>query len=200
MKRNSILIACLMILISGSMKAQSISIGDILNGKTLSGIADAVTGTSTAALDITGNWKYKGTSCALQSEDVVKKIGAAVATSALEKKMNAQCAKVGIKAGACNFTFNTDGSFITTVGKKNYSGTYTFDKSNGSMVLSYLQLMNLNATVATSGSDISLLFEANKLLKLISYLSKTSTKSSIKTISSMLNQYDGAKIGFKLGK
>lgn len=200
MKRNSILIVCLMILISGSMKAQSISIGDILNGKTLSGIADAVAGTSTTSLDITGNWKYKGTSCALQSEDVVKKIGAAVATSALEKKMNTQCAKIGIKAGACNFIFNTDGSFITTVGKKSYSGTYTFDKSTGSMVLSYLQLMNLNATVATSGSDISLLFEANKLLKLLSYLSKTNTKSSIKTISSMLNQYDGAKVGFKLGR
>jgi len=200
MKRNSILIACLLLIISSSIKAQNISIGDILNSKTLGGIADAVTGSSTTSLDITGTWKYKGTSCALQSEDVVKKIGAAVATSAMEKKMDSQCSKVGIKAGACNFTFNKDGSFITTVGKKSYYGTYTFDKSNGSMVLNYLQLMNMNATVAANGSDISLLFEASKLMKLLSYLSKASTKSSIKTISALLNQYDGAKVGFKLGK
>ena len=202
MKRNSILTVALfsMLLFSGSMKAQSVSIGDILNGKTLGGIVDAVSGTSTAALDINGTWKYKGTACALQTEDVVKKIGASVVTSSLENKMNKQCAKAGIKVGACNFTFNNDGSFITSVGKKSYSGTYTFEKKTGSLVLSYLQLMNLNATVAMNGSDISLLFEANKLMKLLAYLNKTSSNSSIKTISSLLNQYDGAKVGFKLGK
>jgi hypothetical protein len=60
--------------------------------------------------------------------------------------------------------------------------------------------MNLNAAVKTSGNNVSLLFDANKFVKLVTYLSKTSSKTSIKTLATLLNSYDGAKVGFKLEK
>ena len=204
MKRSSFLITLVlgMLFLPGALKAQSsFSLGDILNNKTLNGIAEAVTGTSSAsAIDITGTWKYKGSVCALESDNIVKKAGASIATSILEKKLDTKFASVGIKSGACSFTFSNDSSFVTKVGKKSYSGTYSYNKSTGTLVLTYLQLMNLNAAVKTNGNNVSLLFDANKFVKLVTYLSKTSSKTSIKTLAALLNSYEGAKVGFKLEK
>lgn len=204
MKQNSFLIAALLgiLFFPGSMKAQSsFSLGDILNNKTLNGIAEAVTGTSaTSTLDLTGTWKYKGSACALESDNIIKKAGASLATSTLEKKLDTKFANVGIKSGACSFTFSKDSSFVTKIGKKSYSGTYSYDKSNGTLVMTYLKLMNMNASVKANGDNVSLLFDANKLVKLITYLSKTSSKTSLQTLSTLLNSYDGAKVGFKLEK
>ena len=55
-------------------------------------------------------------------------------------------------------------------------------------------------TAVDSIRSMDLLFESDKLLKLITFLSSKSSNATLKTISSLANSYDGMMLGFSLEK
>lgn len=159
-------------------------------------------GGSVKAADVVGTWTYQGTSCVFESENLLAKVGGTVAATKIEKQIDDNLAKMGIKSGASTFTFNNDGTYTATIGSKKLSGQYAIDSSSNRMTMTYLNgLGKMNATVAKSGRQLSLLFEADKLLSLASGIgSLTGKGSNLSTISSLLGNYDGMQIGLKLTK
>ncbi len=164
-------------------------------------LSSVLGGSSLTESDIYGTWNYTGSDCVFETENLLMKAGGAVAASKLESEINGQLQKIGIKPGACSFTFNQDKSFSANIGGKNISGTYTLDTANKKIQLSTLfGLGKINANVAKSGNKISLLFNSDKALKLISFVGSLSGNSAVKSITGLAEKYDGMMIGMQMTK
>ena len=122
----------------------------------------------TETVDMTGTWRYTGS------------------------------AIVGIKEGQLSFTFNADSTFVSTLGKRKLNGTYSYDAGTQMLHLRYMKLIPMNAKVNYTTQQMDLLFEADKLLKLITFLSSKSSSATLKTISSLADSYDGMMLGYEL--
>lgn len=201
MKRLQLFVCvwCLLGILNGA-KAQSWK--DIFNIETISKAVDTVkeiTGTAVVA-DITGTWKYTGSAVQFESDNLLERAGGTVAASTVESKLDTQLSKVGIKPGATSFTFNEDGSFKSVVGKRTLKGTYTYDKSASTVNLKFAGLIGMNAGVSGSSSKMSLLFDADKLLQLITLLGSKVNNTTIATISALAQNYEGMNVGMELSK
>lgn len=158
-------------------------------------------GSSLKLTDLYGTWNYVGTDCRFESENLLKKAGGEVAAKQVEGKLDDIFSKVGIRNGACTFIFNSDNTFAATLGAKKISGTYAFDESAKKMTLTYLLgLGNLEANVTKTGSNLSLLFDADRILKLMTLLSSMSNNTYVKAAGSLAGEYDGMLVGFELKK
>ena len=182
------------LLLTSNSHAQSIK--DLFNKENIEKAVNAVTGKSTA--DMTGTWSYTGSAIEFESENLLKKAGGTVAASAAEQKLDEQLAKLGIKEGQLSFTFNTDSTFISTLGKRKLNGTYSYNPTTGMLQLKYMKLIPMNAKVNYTTQQMDLLFEADKLLKLITFLSSKSSSATLKAISSLADSYDGMMLGYEL--
>ena len=179
------------LLLTSNSHAQSIK--DLFNKENIEKAVNAVTGKSTA--DMTGTWSYTGSAIEFESDNLLQKAGGAVAA---EKKLDEQLAKVGIKAGQMSFTFNADSTFSAKVGQKSMKGSYSYDASTQKVNLKFAKLIGMNAKVNATSTTMDLLFESDKLLKLITFLSSKSSNSTLKSIGSLANSYDGMILGFSL--
>jgi len=151
--------------------------------------------------DLYGTWNYTGTDCRFKSENLLKKAGGEVAAKEIESQLDDAFGKMGIKSGACSFTFKDDNTFSAVLGTKKISGSYTIDEANKKIVLTYLMgIANLEANVVKSGQSMSLLFDADKILSLLNMLASVSNNTYIKSIGTLASQYDGLLVGFQMKK
>lgn len=199
MKRLILLFAALC-LNAGTLSAQSWL--DALKNVASSAI-DSATGGKLTANAIYGTWNYSQPGIKLSSEDdILSDLAASAATSTIQNKMAPYFEKVGIKAGVCKFTFNSDGTFSSTFGKRTHTGTFTFEPEGNNLSLKYdsglLKLGAIPAFAYMNGTDLQILFPMDKLLAILQSLGSRS--SSLSTITSLLNKYDSIKIGFEFSK
>ncbi len=87
----------------------------------------------------------------------------------------------------------------------NFSGQYTFSQEEGAIELDYgknekLKGVSLKTDVSVSLNSMQLLFNADKLLDFISKITSTVGDSKIGALTSLIDQYDGLKIGFELSR
>lgn len=151
--------------------------------------------------DLVGTWNYTGSDCVFESENLLAKAGGTVAASKIESEINSSLSKFGIKEGSCSFTFKSDNTYTATIGGRTISGNYTLNSSDKTIKMTYLAgLGSMTPHITKSGSKISLLIESSKLLTLVKGVSAVSGSSSLKTISSLLSNYDGLYIGMQLSK
>lgn len=199
MKKNitSLAFMAAFLLIATNSQAQSWS--DLFNKENISKVVNAVTG-NTAKVDMTGTWTYKGSAVEFESENLLMKAGGAAAATLAEGKLNEQLSKIGINDGQMSFTFNADSTFVSTVGKKTLKGTYSYNASTKQVDLKYLRLLNLHAKVNCTSGSMDLLFNSDKLLKLMAFIGSKSNSTALKTVSSLADQYDGMMLGFQLAK
>lgn len=193
----SLPIIAALLFIGNHCQAQSLK--DLLNKDNISKVVNAVTG-HTGTVDLTGTWNYTGAAIEFESDNFLKKAGGSVAADAAEKKLDAQLAKIGIKPGQMSFTFNADSTFSSTVGKRTMKGTYSYDAATQKVNLQYLRLINMHAKVNCTSNKLDLLFDADKLLKLVTLLSGKSGNSTLKAIGNLANSYDGMLLGYELQK
>ena len=76
---------------------------------------------------------------------------------------------------------------------------------NGIMIFNFnafgsFKIASLNAYTKLSGSTLSLTFDINKLIELIKTVSNYTKMSTIQTVISIVDSYDGITMGFKLKK
>ncbi|MBR5836469.1 MAG: DUF4923 family protein [Bacteroidales bacterium] len=199
------------ILMAGSLclcgqTASAQSLTDLLKkaagSETVKNVVESVTGT-TIKTDVTGTWTYSGIAVKLESEDILTSTAASLAAGQIEDKLDSYASKVGIKAGTFSFTFKEDKSFTATVKGKNFNGTYSLSEDYKTMTLQFgstLGLKPFNAAVSATASELNLLFPADRLLELLGKLTSTSSNSTLKTIGTLVNQYDGMKLGLELTK
>ena len=200
MKR--LLVLAFMVMAVGTAEVQAQNWLDALKNAATTAI-DKVTGGKLTAATIYGTWKYSQPGIKLSSsENALSDITASAATGTLQQKMATYYEKVGIRAGACTFVFNEDGTFLSTFGQRTSGGTFTFNAENNQLVLKYesglLKLGAINAYAYMTGGDLQILFPMDNLLKVLTSLGSAS--GSLATITTLLKSYDSVKVGFEFSK
>lgn len=205
MKRVKVLLLSTVVFL-GTTSANAASISDLLNSSTVQSVVSAVTsGTTATAASIAGTWSYSGSAVELESDNFLTSAAGSVATSQVESKLDTYCAKVGITSGTFSFTFGSDNSFSCTCSSKSISGTYELNSDGDQITLNFaaistISLGSINAKISLSSSNLLILFDADKLLDIISTVSSATDNSSLQTINSLLSNYDGVQLGFDLAK
>lgn len=189
-------------LISGG-EAWGQSLKDILNSSTVKDVISSTTGITTPlnAKNLAGQWNYVSPAVQLEGDNALKNATGSLAAGELEKKLADMCEKVGIKAGAFSMTFQEDNSFVMTLKSKDLKGTYSVDSEAKTITLDFasgkdFSFTKMNAQVSLLDNELNLLFQADKLLDLLSKLSAWSNNTTLKAANSLLEQYDGIKLGF----
>lgn len=167
----------------------------------LTGVAKAVVGDkATTSSSIIGTWKYVGPQCQFESENLLAKAGGEVAAKEVEEKMQTVYDRIGMSG--CEYTFNEDGTYSYTLKKRTMSGTYTFDDKEKTITMKGKLGVKTVAHVTVTGNDMSLVFNADKLMSVLKTITGTVSKvnSTAATINSVAGSYDGLMLGFDLKK
>lgn len=188
--------ALFLLAVPAGSRAQSLK--DLFNKENIEKVVNAVTDNKT--VQMTGTWSFTGSALEFESDNLLQKAGGAVAASTVEKKLDEQLEKIGITAGKLSFTFNADSTLTATVGSKPLNGTYSYDASTQKVNLKFAKIIGLNAKVNCTSGSMDLLFNADKLLQLLTYLSSKSSNSTLQTIGSLAESYDGMLVGLGLEK
>lgn len=169
----------------------------------INGILNNVIGSATfSQADLCAHtWKYSKPGCAFTSENLLAKAGGEIAASKVEENLSKYYSKFGFSKSNTYFTFKTDGTFAAKIDGKSWNGTYTFDEKTHAIQLKGL-LLSASGFATRTANGISLLFEQKKLLTLIKTLSKLNLTGSttMSAVSSIVDNYDGVRIGFEMTK
>lgn len=169
----------------------------------INGILNNVIGSATfSQADLCAHtWKYSKPGCAFTSENLLAKAGGEIAASKIEEDLSKYYSKFGFSKSNTYFTFKTDGSFAAKIDGKSWNGTYTFDEKTHAIQLKGL-LLSASGFATRTANGISLLFEQKKLLTLVKTLSKLNLTGSttMSAVSSIVDNYDGVRIGFEMTK
>lgn len=169
----------------------------------INGILNNVIGSATfSQADLCAHtWKYCKPGCAFTSENLLAKAGGEIAASKIEEDLSKYYSKFGFSKSNTYFTFKTDGTFAAKIDGKSWNGTYTFDEKTHAIQLKGL-LLSASGFATRTTNGISLLFEQKKLLTLIKTLSKLDLTGSttMSAVSSIVDNYDGVRIGFEMTK
>ena len=179
---------------AGTTGGAASALGSVLTN--LLGGSSAVT-----ASDLQGTWTYRKADCVFETNNLLLKAGGEVAATKIESQLESQLSKVGITPGACTFSFNSNGTYTATIGQYNLSGNYTLNSSANTITMTYLAgLGRISPRIVKTGSSISLLFEGDKLLSMVQKVGKLSSNSTVSSLSTLLNSYDGMLVGMQLSK
>lgn len=169
----------------------------------INGILNNVIGSATfSQADLCAHtWKYSKPGCAFTSENLLAKAGGEIAASKIEEDLSKYYSKFGFSNSNTYFTFKTDGTFAAKSDGKLWNGTYTFDEKTHAIQLKGL-LLSASGFATRTANGISLLFEQKKLLTLVKTLSKLNLTGSttMSAVSSIVDNYDGVRIGFEMTK
>lgn len=182
--------------LGGNSNSSSSAGSSIING-----ILNNVIGSGTfSKQDLCAHtWKYSKPGCAFTSENLLAKAGGEIAANKVEEKLSEYYSKFGFSSSNTYFTFNTDGTFTSKIDGKSWQGNYTFDEKTHAIQLKGLLLsMSGYATKTTNG--ISLLFDQKKLLNLIKTIGSLKGNSTLSTLGTIANNYDGMRVGFEMNK
>ena len=206
MKKFLILGAIVCSMLAASEIANGQSLKDILKSSAVKDAVTAVTGGKKLSVEnLAGTWTYVNPAIQLEGDNALKNVAASVASSEMEKKLKDYCAKVGIVEGVFNYTFKSDSTFTSVLKGRTLNGTYSFNADGQTMELHYgkigkSQMTTMTAHVVLSNDQLSLLFNADKLLDFLTKLSAVSKNTTLQAINKLASQYDGMKMGFELKK
>lgn len=151
---------------------------------------------------LVGTWKYSGPAVGFQSDDVLKKIGGSAASAAIEKELETYYNKLGLNNLILtideNANFTLKAKLITFKGvvEKGENGMFIFNiKAFGSVNLGRLEVYT-----TLSGKTLSLTCDAEKFVALAKKIMSITNNSTLQSVISLLESYDGVTVGFKLRK
>ena len=178
---------------------------DILsNGGTtddlLSGITSIFSDKKVATIDdLVGEWAYTEPAVVFMSENLLKKAGGKLSSSAIEKTIETQLNKVGITKGAMKMTFTRNGRFTQTIAGRRLRGTFTIKGKE--VVLKYAgEIKQLVGTTQVDGNDLLIVMDASKMLTYLKAIGSISGNASLKTATSLLGSMDGMLCGLRLNR
>ncbi|MGM9816316.1 MAG: lipocalin-like domain-containing protein [Lepagella sp.] len=200
-----VLVAILTIIGINTANAQSLS--DFLNGDLGSTLGNIIEGVFTSSnidiADLEGEWTISGPAVCFKSDDFLKNAGGLAAASAIETKMEPYYTKYGL-TGA-KLVIDAEGNYTLQIKNKyNISGTITRSEgaAQGTFDFNFgllgRKVTSLTTYVQKTSQTMDIMFDASKFKTIISTIANISGMSLAKTISSLLNQYEGLCIGFKL--
>ena len=191
------LLCIIALLCAVSVQANAQKWKDILSGV----VTEVVGAKATTATSIVGTWEYVGPDCQLKGDDLLKNIGGQAAGEELEKKLEDIYQKAGLNT--IQYTFNEDKTCSYTVKGKKVEGTYEFDAEAKTVTIKAGKLgVKTTAHIVTLGSNMSFVFEADKLLSVVKTITGVASKfnTSAAAINELASQFDGMMLGFELKK
>lgn len=206
MRRTWGLVVAISILLSVSGQAYGQSLKDILKSSAVKDVVTSITGGKKLTVEnLQGTWTYTNPAVQLEGDNALKNVAGSVAAGELEKKLKIYCAKAGIVEGMFNYVFNSDSTFTNALKRKNLKGTFFVNPDEKTVELKYalggkLKVTTLTAHVVISGNELSLLFNADKLLAFLSKVSSLSDNSTMQLVNKLTSEYSGMMLGFELKK
>lgn len=153
-------------------------------------------GNTTSTNTIAGTWTYSGPKVAFESEKILAQIGSSVLSSKIESTLGSQLEKMGFKQGKSTIVFTSDGQCQVVLTNRTLTGTYTYDQSTGKMTIQgAFGVATVSPYVSVVGNEMYMLFEADKLL---SVMGAVSSVVKTTTISNLLGNYNGLKLGWTM--
>lgn len=154
----------------------------------------------TTETSILGTWTYVEPECQFESDNILSKAGGEFASKEVEEKLQQIFERVGVDS--CQYVFNEDGSFSFRAKGRTMKGTYAFDKEAKTVEMKTKLGITSTAYVTVAGQDMSLVFNADKLMSALKTFSNTAQKysSSVAAFNKLASKFDGMKLGFKLKK
>ncbi len=189
-------IAWIALLMMTAMPCKAQSLEELLGKATE--VVEAIKGSG--SVNMVGSWTYSGSSIEFESDNVLSKAGGSVAAGAVEKKLDEYLKKVGITAGNTKFTFAQDSTMTIAWNGKEKKGTYSYDAATKKVTLKFGKFLTIHPKLTAKSNELDLLFEADNLLKLVTYLTSKSGNATLKSISSLAKNYDGMLLGLALKK
>lgn len=147
---------------------------------------------------IIGTWAYQEPAVMFTSDNAMKSAAGALASSSIEKKLQTYFAKVGIKKGNLTMTFDENKAFAIKKGTKNVrTGTYSISGSTVTLTFKG-KTTPCKITPQLDNGSLVMVMDATSLKNFMSGIA--SYVSSLSTITTVLNAYDGMKVGIRLSK
>ncbi|MDO5446468.1 MAG: DUF4923 family protein [Prevotellaceae bacterium] len=171
------------------------------NAVSLASVIGNVIGSMTtqSGASIVGTWVYSGPTVEFESSNLLAQAGGAVAGQTVASKLSPYFEKLGIKPGAMAMQFNQDGTCAYVANNKQYNGTYTYDASAHTLYIkgatSAISFPACNVSV--NATSLNLTFKTSALLNAVQSVGSKSGNSTISTISTLANQFNGMQTGFQ---
>lgn len=151
--------------------------------------------------DLEGTWKSSGPAVSFKSENVLEKAGGVAAATTIENKLAPYYKKAGLENVV--FTFTKEGTVTVTLKNgRTISGTVVKGEVEGTMVFTFgkLNLLGNLTAYVSKGTSLNIMFDADKLVKLVTAIANYSKNTTLTSVSTLLNSYDGVYAGFKFDK
>ncbi len=150
--------------------------------------------------NIVGTWSYQQPSISFESSDLLKQAGGQLTSAAIEKKLAAQFAKVGITPGKFLITFGNDNTF-STIKNGAVTTSVTYVLNGPKITFSYLEgSAKVTGYAQMKNGLLSISFDSSKVIDVMSKMSKYSANTTLSTISSLAGSFNGMKTGVALSK
>lgn len=177
--------------------------GALGNGNsTVESVLNGVVGTSNIEIkDIAGTWKSAGPAVSFESNELLQNAGGIAVATTIENKIYPYYQKAGLQNmtmaidASGKFTINFKTGKLTGTAVKQKSGHFIF-KFNS---LGKYPIGNIN-TYIKKGTSLEVLFDASKMVDILSKVAQYSGYSTATSAMSILKNYNGIYAGFKLKK
>lgn len=169
---------------------------------TLGNILEGVFSSSNITVsDMAGVWTSNGPAVCFQSDNFLQKAGGIAAASMIESKLSPYYNQYGLNGAV--MTINTDGTFLMKLKNITLKGNITQTTEKGVFQFTFtalgsVKLGSIKTYVQKSYNTLSVMFDASKLKNLISGIAKIVNIQIVKTLTSILDSYQGLCVGFRM--
>lgn len=203
--KKRIFAAFAVVLAGMATPAHAFDLKDLLGGnagETLGNIIEGVfTKTDLEVKDLAGTWQSTGSAVTFKSDNFLQKAGGIAGAAAIETKLDPYFERYGLIGSEMAIT--PEGEMTLKIKRMTLKGTITQGEEKGTFRFDFkafgaIKLTSLTAYVEKSPQNLNVMFDATKLKQFISVVANISGMTLAKTVSSVLDSYEGACIGFKM--
>ena len=146
---------------------------------------------------LSGQWKYNGPSVGVSGKNVLAGIAKPLAKSKMKKKLKKAFKSIGLEKARPNFEFNEDGTCAISIMGARVKGSYNYNPTTQKVTFKW-HGVPLSANLRRDGKKLHMTFEADKLISLITLMGRFSDSSTIKALTTLLDNYEDVMVGFEL--
>ena len=173
----------------------------LTNNGVVSGILGSVLNAFTTVNQKTliGTWNFKGSAFVFESENALANLGSDALAAQVEAKVDQYLAKLNVKEGACNITFNEDNTCVFMAGNRSLNGTYEFNAETKELALKF-GLISTTAYLVYDAGTINIVYQSDGLLRILKAIGSMNNSGTLALLNTLLDQYNGLRIGMAFEK
>lgn len=210
-KIRILFVAIVMACVTG-VSAQSFDLGGLLGGilnnsgegNGSSFLDGVIQNENIEVKDLVGTWTVSGPAIMFKSDNLLERAGGAAAATAVEEKLYPYYDKMGIEG--LQLIINDEGKVTVKLkNDKSFEGTVAKGETEGEMIFSFSKLAKDSkfgkvTTFVTKTTTMSIMLDISKLQPLLSEVAEKVNISSLTTVTSLLENYEGIYGGLRFTK